>query len=616
MACAMYKFGKASGRTEYVRFANDMAYLVAHSRRMTCNNAPSFDVYSSRVFAADDQWWYSFEHAFDAYALIQLIAQGYSNTPEWIVQMNSSIVALADALYGLPSSSVSWRNGETPFYHMLGGACYNNSWTYNSMQPPATDTQTWKYLTSLPDGGSDHIRRTKNSLTFVTQKTFAEDVYHAESYWGVTFTALPGSDGVRTIQLENTGAAFIAACKYRLEAGDSDADADQKHHDILTMGVKIGRSLHRLLQRQRRTNAAGIPASFREAPQDLKADPLNTGLTWSYFDWPHGASTAYTAMALEIMVHGASEDAIALYNPYSSYASYPNTRNALQNKLLRDNAAAPMPDATCAVVPYDDLIATHVYDVDRSSTTPQGTLAALLGTMSGSEYEATQNKASLVFLQKLSTERGEFVPFFGGHSNRGGFSALQRKAEAFYKRLFIMNHPYSYLDFMSVLGKDYLALSDVEQVKHLAHAVFHPAFRACDERVQTAALLVAIQTMGEERISALPVRPRGACADGFITYSQCRDTAYAKSRAPYGWWPGVETRSELCDCPDEALRSLINWEDASAVQQSGFVNQLSGPSDMASGCRHHLRFGRYGWCDNSRRLATWQYDDPGAYSMY
>lgn len=54
-------------------------------------------------------------------------------------------------------------------------------------------------------------------------------------------------------------------------------------------------------------------------PSPRPTPNLPLARSWSYFDWPHSASSAFVALALEAM---RSDSQIAKYNPFSSFVNY------------------------------------------------------------------------------------------------------------------------------------------------------------------------------------------------------------------------------------------------------------------------------------------------------
>ena len=136
------------------------------------------------------------------------------------------------------------------------------------------DTASWRYLAQA---GSINAAADTASLNWLTSPSgvwVVENAFGINNFAGVRFTSNSGAYGA---QIENTGAALAAL---------------KKHGGYSEKAAQIENSLKALFDSQ---GNSGLQAH---------KDPVgaggccNTGLSWSYFDTPHVASTAYSILGI------------------------------------------------------------------------------------------------------------------------------------------------------------------------------------------------------------------------------------------------------------------------------------------------------------------------------
>ena len=211
-------------------------------------------------------------------------------------------------------------------YAIGTGFCSDNN-TINYSDPPPTDGITWNFLSGVDP---DPNRKSK-SLQWSVSNLVEDNVWQNRVFTGLIFS----SEGTG-IQWENSGSGLLAYLKFMyLRSTTADALASKyavppELSGMLKASCAIGRSVTNLINIQR---AGGIPASF-EGQGTI--DTNNSGISWSYYAYPHTASTMWCAMAMRYLQSGYDET----FNPYGvvsgtfiTGAQDPNGAFAWANKL-------------------------------------------------------------------------------------------------------------------------------------------------------------------------------------------------------------------------------------------------------------------------------------------
>ena len=182
------------------------------------------------------------------------------------------------------------------------GKCSETN-TINSTDPSPTDAVTWNFLSGV-DPNAD---RKNKSLQWSVSDLVKDNIWENRVYTGLIFS----SNGTG-IQWENTGSGILAYLKFmylRSTATDAVASNYEVPADLAKMmkaTAAIGRSIVNLLNIQR---SGGIPASFEgQGTIDIE----NSGFNWSYYAYPHTASTMWCAMGLRYLQSEYDET----FNPY------------------------------------------------------------------------------------------------------------------------------------------------------------------------------------------------------------------------------------------------------------------------------------------------------------
>ena len=182
------------------------------------------------------------------------------------------------------------------------GKCSETN-TINSTDPSPTDAVTWNFLSGV-DPNAD---RKNKSLQWSVSDLVKDNIWENRVYTGLIFS----SNGTG-IQWENTGSGILAYLKFmylRSTATDAVASNYEVPPDLAKMmkaTAAIGRSIVNLLNIQR---YGGIPASFEgQGTIDIE----NSGFNWSYYAYPHTASTMWCAMGLRYLQSEYDET----FNPY------------------------------------------------------------------------------------------------------------------------------------------------------------------------------------------------------------------------------------------------------------------------------------------------------------
>ena len=296
-----------------------------------CDTSP-YKAFMGRPLAPDGQGRYiSIEHNIDAFSFLTLLGTVLQNTTEaqlGVVVTNTrfslhDIVPVSTAqttttsVLALIASKLQYQRdnirttvaslfmqdagNRTNSYATGTGFCGADN-KVNVALPSPTDAVTWNYLS----GVDPNPQRKTLSLQWSVNALATETPWNHLMYAGLLFS----SDGTG-IQWENTGAGLLAYVKYMALAakveGGVVAGVKPEMVPMLSLTTRIGRSLTNLINIQR---AGGIPASF-EGQGTI--DTANTGFNWSYFAFPHTASTMWSAMGMRFLESGFNE----AYNPYS-----------------------------------------------------------------------------------------------------------------------------------------------------------------------------------------------------------------------------------------------------------------------------------------------------------
>ena len=205
----------------------------------------------------------------------------------------------------------------------------------NTISPIPTDAQSWSFLAGVngdPAGTLDWACK-----HCVKSNDWSNVKFVGTAFSQVLSEATNAFTENTVIQWENSGSLFMALVKLlgtctsfaAFEAFTKAGDLDR----ILSSSIYIGRSIVNLISVLRDTNGAalGIPAAFegegtlqRNSGDNSVCPPGgqscgNTGFSWSYYAYPHLASTVWCCMS--ILYLEATEDARESFNPYSDTVS-------------------------------------------------------------------------------------------------------------------------------------------------------------------------------------------------------------------------------------------------------------------------------------------------------
>lgn len=235
----------------------------------------------------------SMEHMIDIYALCNIMLENISllkniykigdidNKVIELEQMRKNCRIFANEMY---------NDGK---YYI--GTTDEKYFEVNTTSAIPADCQTWNILSGIDSINTEHQRK---SIKWCVDNCILNDTYSSNTdiYTGFRFS----EDGT-CIQLENTGSGLMAFVKI------NNTEADIDYTKIIE---KIQSSIVRLCNR----SPDGIVSSFRNEKLTLSEGEFNTGLTWSYWDSIHTASTIYCSLSLLYIESGGDE----LFNPYGT----------------------------------------------------------------------------------------------------------------------------------------------------------------------------------------------------------------------------------------------------------------------------------------------------------
>ena len=216
--------------------------------------------------------WTSTEHNINLYAFGKCMQQNMPSGQGYSATLINDFTNVAGnfVAYMWDGNLGTYRVGTYP-----GTDAWNMDYTGSPV-----DTVTWRYLS-----GAGHISSAVDTTSinymlsnhwvlenFVTLN--GSNPVTVNNFYGVRFTDYTGAWGS---QIENTGAALAAL---------------KKHGGYASSANQIESSLKALFDA--RPADQGLPSH----QEDVSSSCCNTGLTWSYYDQPHTASTAYGVLGL------------------------------------------------------------------------------------------------------------------------------------------------------------------------------------------------------------------------------------------------------------------------------------------------------------------------------
>lgn len=254
--------------TIYIRAAECILLYISKNRKMTISNNTG---YRGRQQIENVAPYLSTEHHIDLYALcnILLLSSSDPNVTSTCTEMKKVIRTFMDGMYD--SNSNTYLIGSNP-----------------DGQAIPVDCQTWSILAGLDDNDT---KRQERTLEWVVNNCLYKD----KTGYGFKFT-----NRGQGIQLENTGSGLMALLRY------------SKHNN----SEKFDTEIEQIRNTMYSVNSVnGVHSSYQKEPES-PGNSYNTGLTWSYFDIPHTASTIYCTLALMYLLQ--QDDNKEVYNPYST----------------------------------------------------------------------------------------------------------------------------------------------------------------------------------------------------------------------------------------------------------------------------------------------------------
>ena len=158
--------------------------------------------------------------------------------------------------------------------YRLGTVNDANSDAINYEDGFPADTASWRYMSGAGFRSITDDARSLDWLTSTSGTWVVETAFGISNFAGVRFTSNVGAYGQQT---ENTGAALAAL---------------KMHGAYSSKASQIENSLKALFDQR---GDGGLPA-HKDSPSGPQC--CNTGLSWSYFNVPHLASTAYSILGI------------------------------------------------------------------------------------------------------------------------------------------------------------------------------------------------------------------------------------------------------------------------------------------------------------------------------
>ncbi|MFK7825888.1 MAG: hypothetical protein AB8G05_17175 [Oligoflexales bacterium] len=216
--------------------------------------------------------WQSTEHNIDMYALGACLVGA--------AKVNGTDNVFAAQVRDIAGTFVNQMFDEAKGIYQIGtnNVC-SDSTTINLGATPA-DAQSWRLLSRAEMGGSEE--RSKSSQEALRSEPFFERDADFSDLIGQDIFGVRFTDFGRGVQMENTGSALLSLNDFY---GEQPADSVTD----LRNSIKYLFDFYK---------GGGIPASSQSDPNPQARGGFNTGLSWSYFDWPHVASTVWSGLAL------------------------------------------------------------------------------------------------------------------------------------------------------------------------------------------------------------------------------------------------------------------------------------------------------------------------------
>jgi hypothetical protein len=283
----------------------------------------------------------SMEHHIDMYSLASIMLTMKLTDAEKLVCENSLKISV-DFMETMWNPTKKYFNVGTGYTIDENGSTLSTV-TINTTTPTPVDCQTWRALAVNMESLKD--TKTNESLLWAVKQTAIQDSWKGtvgcssgseefmpnpvctevpEAY---RVTGFKFTESARGIQLENTGSGMLALIRARKLGSLQDSSVDKTVSDV-----------HKSLESIFTVFPDGIPGSLRaegayprmkkngeelyhdETYSNTTIEETNTGITWSYWRYPHTASTIYCWLAYQASQSGSgmNDNDVEMLNPYST----------------------------------------------------------------------------------------------------------------------------------------------------------------------------------------------------------------------------------------------------------------------------------------------------------